>query len=808
MFFKPGIIMTNNELYRSKPKKNVFYRSYIADAVSAAIFASVIATPLMAATDTDDSEVITVTATKNAESIQDVPLAITALSGEFMDEVHLEDVKDLIAFTPGITGNSPDSFIDAVSIRGIRTQDFGVGGDPSAGFFKNDLYEGRNGSAVSTMFDMDRAEIVRGPQGFLFGRNSISGAVSVHTRKAEIDVQEGFIDLDFAEFNLFKVSGAFNVPVNDNFAMRFAGLYHTEDSFINNSFPDSAADVPGADKKALRWSTTYKKDDLTIYTMAEYEDRDGRGTSYRAVQQGDTWDVWESVFGAVDFPSDPYDVNQDNSEGIQDQAEATNLQLRIEKDVNFADLTISAGYKDHDYYYTEDYEGTPVHVSGYEQDQSGDYSQVEARLNFKTDGPLGWYLGASYYEENIDVTFNVISEEDAMCQYYGYAYYGVNYGCEELYNGYFGYYGSSAFYPSSNGLLEESNTVIGKFTGWAVYVNMDYKVSDTVDIEIGLRTTHDKKTMSNNVPTPESWLGPYWALGFSTDGPITDSKTWDNTSMRFLARWKPQDDMMFYASYTEGYKSGGFGTFNLDRNPAGEGPLGRTGLTQADGFPLNTFDPEIVDSFEVGYKDTWFDHTKVDINAFYYDYKDLQVVTFDDEGGGAAVVKNVGKATGNGVEGTIQSMMSENWNLLFVMSYLSTEATEIQSICQLADENGCEGQSLFWAPTWSGAIVLDGDYPLDNGDSITLSLETYWESNRGRGFENLPETNIEQNITTSMRIGYQPASNWYVEAYIDNVFDERTWAGINNNGGILPAHVWGPSKPRTIGIRMGMTWED
>ena len=129
-------------------------------------------------------EEVIVTATKREEGIMDVPLAITALSGDFIADTNLNDVKDLIAYTPGVSGNSQDSYIDAVSIRGVRTQDFGVGGDPSSAFFKNDLYEGRNGAAVTSLFDVERAEILRGPQGFLFGRNSIGGAFSVHTRKA------------------------------------------------------------------------------------------------------------------------------------------------------------------------------------------------------------------------------------------------------------------------------------------------------------------------------------------------------------------------------------------------------------------------------------------------------------------------------------------------------------------------------------------------------------------------------------------------------------------------------------------------
>ena len=170
----------------------------LARAVSLALASSLpvtLANPVQAA----EIEEIIVTATKRSESAQDVPLAITALSGDFTRRANINDVKDLVAFSPGVSGNSQDSFIDAISIRGVRTQDFGVGGDPSAAFFKNDLYEGRNGSAVTSIYDMERAEILRGPQGFLFGRNSIGGAFSVHTRKAEIGSNDAYVEVDIGE---------------------------------------------------------------------------------------------------------------------------------------------------------------------------------------------------------------------------------------------------------------------------------------------------------------------------------------------------------------------------------------------------------------------------------------------------------------------------------------------------------------------------------------------------------------------------------------------------------------------------------
>lgn len=782
-----------NSLFRKKP---------LTKAVSAAIMMSVICTPGWAAESDEDSKdtgnVVMVTATKSSESIQEVPLAITALTGEFINKVSLEDVKDLVSYTPGISGNSQDSFIDAISVRGIRTQDFGVGGDPSAAFFKNDLYEGRNGSAVSTLYDIDRAEILRGPQGFLFGRNSIGGAISVHTKKALLDDEEGYFELDFAENNAITANGAVNVPVSDNFAMRFAGYFSTEDGFVTNLA--TGQDLIEHEKKALRWSTTYKNDKLTVNTMLEYEDRDLSGSVYRAIDTGDVWDAFDAAFGGVQLRGGPEDIDSDQSSGEGDQSEILTFGVNIEYDLGFASLTSNTGFKDHDYYYSEDYDGTPLQINTYQQDQTGDYAQQEFRLNSNDDGPLSWYAGASYYKENIDTNFAFIATEDAMCQYYGYYYNsGMTFsGCQDLYN----YYGSS-FTPSADGLLRETNRIVGEYSGWATYVNIDYAFTDEFNVEFGVRHTSDNKKMSNFVPTPDSELGPYWAYGFSTAEPINGNETWTDTTYRALARWQPTEDMMLFAGFTQGFKSGGFGSFNLDNNAGGDPAIGNTELTNADGFPVNVFNPETVDSIEFGYKDTWFEFANVDITLFNYEYQDLQVVVAE---GGASVVKNVGVVDAWGVEGSITAPLSDTINLYLAIGYLDSEATELQSICGLADVNGCEGSSLFWAPDMTGALVLDGEFPLEGGASLTASFEVFWETERGGGFENLSQTKIDAFQEMAFRVGYL-TDTWSVEAYVENLTDEFTWDGQNNGTGILPDQFFGPKKPRTFGVRWKTSWE-
>ena len=778
-------------------------------AVSVAVSTAVMATTVSAPAWSQQIEEVIVTATKREESVQDVPLAITALSGTFVEKVNLNDVKDLISFTPGITGNSQDSFIDAVSIRGVRTQDFGVGGDPSAAIFKNDLYEGRNGSAVTSLYDIERSEVLRGPQGFLFGRNSIGGAISVHTRDADIDGgRSGYVDLDVGESGHFVFEGAVNIPVSDSFAMRLAGYHSQEDGFVRNFA--TGTDLIEHDKQGLRWSTAWENERLTLNTQVEYETREQSGSVYRAIMEGDYWDNLLSLYGdEIVLQGGERDADSDQSYGDNDDADILTLGVRLDYDFESLTFTSITGFKDHDFFYTEDYDGTPLNINNYHQDQKGEYVQQEFRLVSRDEGPLSWYAGASFYKEDIDTLFVNSGAEDYFCNYYGNYYYPGNgfTDCQSYWEYIYpaSYYPGYTWYPSSDGNLTEPGRVIGEYTGWAAYVDLSYAFSDTFDVSLGVRYTNDKKDFSLNVPEPESLLGGYWAYIFTTDGPIRTSKTWSDTTMRLVGRWHLADSGMVYASYTEGYKSGGFGSFSLV-DADGERVTGVYGASQADGYRSRAFEPESVDSWEIGYKGRIFnDTTDFAVTGFFYDYTDLQISFYDTESG-ANTVENVGEVDGKGIEASITAQFNDNWDLYLGVSWLDTEATGVQQVCDGDTPDDCEGSSLFWAPDFAGAAVLSGDFPLDRG-SVNASLEAFWESERGGGWGAYPETMIDSYVEMALRVEYASDGNWSVGGYVENLTDEFTYDGLNNNGGILPSHFFGHRRPRTAGIRFRYGWD-
>ena len=750
-----------------------------------------------------DDEVI-VTATKRATSIQDVPLAITALSGDFVSDANLNDVKDLITYSPGVTGNSQDSFIDAVAIRGIRTQDFGVGGDPSVGFFKNGLYQGRNGAVVSTLYDIERGEVLRGPQNFLFGRNAISGAISTHTKRPIFQEQaSGFVDFEYGSRDRFDTRGAINLPLSDTFAARIAGFYSREDGFVENIF--DGEDLGGFDKVGFRGSVDYKGNGpLSVEVTVEYEDREQEGSIYRATGLDENFETLESLFGEIELPDDPREVNQDLGLGSFDIAEVYDIGIKVDYDLGFATLTSQTGYKNHEYNYREDFDGTPLNINNFGLDQEGDYFEQEVRLVSQGDGPLSWYVGASYYNENLDALFTAQGDEELFCAYYYNLYYGNGDTFPNCLTDYY-YYEASP-----QGLLEQG-VVRGDYDGYAAYVDVSYAINDQLDVSAGLRYSRDDKRFSNNILAVESDLGPFFTYSVTSEGPLVDEGDWDAFTPRFNIRYRPNEDNTFFASATRGFKSGGFGTFGFSPTEGSPAIEFADVLTQATAVP-DDFDPEKLWSYEVGYKGQFLDSAlKVDLNAYYYDYEDLQLLVFQDGGG---LIFNLGEVEGYGAEGQITARFSENFDGFVSLGYNSNEISNAGPACGFndPDEVGtpdfvdlCDGNDL-GAPDWSGAAVFNAHTDIWGGE-IFGSAEVFFESTKGGGIENLAASEVDSFADVTLRAGYR-GDDWSVTGYIENLTDEVYFDQGNNNGGILPAHLFGPSKPRTYGIRFSKSFNE
>jgi len=811
-------------------------RTLLAQAVSTALIAGVASGPLVA--QELALEEIVVTATKRAESVMDVPLAITVLSGEAIREVNLNDIKDLIHLTPGIAGNSKDSFLDFVNVRGIRTIDFGNGGDPSVSLYKNGLYQGRTGSGVSSLFDIERAEVLRGPQGFLFGRNSVSGAFNVITAKPDLNETEGYADLDVGERGVLVFEGAVNVPMSDTFAVRMAGYYSEEDGYVPNLA--GGPDLIEHEKQAFRLTGRYQTDKLTTDIMFEYENRDQTGTVYRQTGLGFAFTEHQTrINGGVPITVSPDGlvVNNDNSLRPLDEAEIFSVGLFIDYDMEWATFSSLTGFKDHDYAYVEDFDGSPLELFNYGQDQEGDYFEQEFLLTSNADGPLSWYAGVSYYQEDIDTTFLGQGDEDAYCvgywayyyntsatscqdvfDYYNYldTYYGTTYNCDYILDYYFG---SCNWTPSTNGQINDRNRIIGDYRGYSAYLDLSYQFNDAFDVSVGVRYSYDEKEFSQEVlPDPGgSLLAFKMQTGFSTpNGPIIDKKDWDEVTWRVVANWRPDDDNLFFGSITTGYKPGGFGSFNVEprtaTDPACELPFGLCVADPATERP-GDFGPETVTSYELGYKGTAFGgRTQISANVFFYDYEDLQAIFGE---GLRVIVDNVGQVDGTGVEVEVNTVFNDNLSLQVGASWLDTEAKNVQAFCGngeilTGDINACEGNSLPWAPEYTAFAVLRTNFPAGNGEVFGNIVWSWEDDFRGDWPD---ESVIFQRIAalnqTDVVVGYRQ-DNWRISGYVENVFDGVWYDGNYSDDQdafvIFSQHTFGPARPRTAGVRFSYSF--
>ncbi|WP_339860487.1 TonB-dependent receptor [Paremcibacter congregatus] len=726
---------------------------------------------------------IIVSAQKRDQSIQDVPIAISAYDANFIEKTKLDDVKDMIDFTPGFAGKTKDSFVDAISIRGIVTNSFGAAVDPSVGIFKDGVYQGRTGSAITSFFDVERTEALRGPQGFLFGRNASSGAVSIMTKKPDPEKSDGYVHAGLGERNHIELDGAVNIPLNDQWAVRVAGYYLTEDGYVNNIFYPEDDDLQSQDKGAGRISLGYRGDRLDMTLIAEYENRKQSGSVYRALEDDETFDILGvSMRGARNEVDS--DLRDDKDDG-----NVYSFTALLDWDLNDMTLSSITGVRTYDYQYAEDFDGAPFRSNHYFQDQEGDYYSQEIRLVSSSENRLTWYAGVSAYQEEIKVSFSQVADEELMCAVYEET------TCEDAYG---------EFTANPNGLVE-NNDVEGTYKGWGAYVDVTYAATDKLELSVDLRYTYDKKDFGLSILPVESELGPYYAFGYTTNGFVRGSKSWDDFTPRFVARYAATDDLNLWASITRGYKSGGFGSFGLDI-PTGPGEdifevINDDG-TVPDGTKLTVFEPETLWSYEAGLKANMVDNrVQMAVNAYYYDFKNLQVSFFDEDLNNT-VVENVGQVDGYGVEATLRALPSEYIDMLIGAAY---SKTDIQGTGRICDD--CDGNRLTNNPEWTFTGVINGHYPVKAGE-IFSTLEFRYQSKVYGGFENEDRYSVEGYANFNLRTGYESDQGWNVSLYVENLFNQFHYDAVSAAELPIPGHNIGPARPRTFGIDVTMKFGD
>lgn len=727
-------------------------------------------------------EEVVVSAQFREQTLQEVPVAVSAFRGDMMKKAGIEDVRGLVDLTPGFNGKTEDSFIDALSIRGIVTNDFGIGGDPSVAIFQDGVWAGRNGGVQMSFYDMERAEVVKGPQSTLFGRNAIAGGISIITKKP-IEEFEGNISATIAEHDEYEFTGTVNIPLSDQWFFRGSTYFKDSGGYLDNLVDGD--EFGGAEASSTRLALRYAGDEVDAVFRVTYEDRDQDPSIY-----------WTGRNGIDD---DEVAIDLVDGDGM-DESEILVIQANIEWTLsdNYT-LTSITGFKSYDFDYLEDYDATPLFINNYGQSQEVSYWSQEFRLNFDFGGSITGFIGASYYEEDIDATFINAYNEDHLCiAVIDTDDVGGALGCDDPV---FEAYWEDDIDPAD--ILDskaETNINDLENKGWAVYGDVTWQVTDRLDLTVGGRYTLDKKDMAISVPDSGGALGNTFVFEWYTDGFVQDDDDWSKFTPRLAVNYELNDQVSLYANTAKGYKSGGYSTFGIEN----DGSQDFGGVLAPGSKPLG-FDPEESTSYEIGAKTTLLDGSmQLNIAYFRYDYEDLQLVVFES---GSQLVKNLGEAENQGIELDMHWTPGENWDVRAAMAWQDSEITE-----ELEPGDGSKGNELPMAPEFSGSVIATYNYPLESGNAYVTLQHVYQDSVFG-GHGNFETAKVDSWHETALRIGYESEKDWSVVLWVENLTDEvyfeRGWENADaddlNGFGLVNTLVW-PAKPRTVGVTFDMSF--
>ncbi|BFM14503.1 TonB-dependent receptor [Maricurvus nonylphenolicus] len=755
--------------------RNMLKKSALASAMALA------ASGQMVAAESFTLEEIVVTAQKRTESVQDVPISISAMSADFVGKVGAQSIDDLGIHTPGLETRVTQATQPRFYIRGITTNDFGIGSDPAVAVYVDGVYSGRSGASMTAFQDIERIEVLKGPQGTLFGKNAAAGAIHLISNKPSQDF-EGGVNITAGNHGKRKIEGMLNVPLSDTLALRVNAMDNHTDGYLDNTLTGSelADENNGGARAMLSWQAT---EDTDVLFQIDYANVDqSAAVDVSAMTHGDLYDedvaldtdpkeTLELWGGSITVESD-FDPLTFTSITAIKRFESSNL--RDEDGANFFTLPL-AGVVGFD---------VPVLFNTKNEEENTFFSQ-EFRLSSQNDESLRWTLGAMYSREH--------GKQNSIAEFSSEL---IN--LETLLAGSpLGLPGGAVFAELASGDLVSTSA--------AVYGDMTYSINEAFDLTLGLRYTRDEKDYELTVPGPTldgvslglpvGLVFPDVVNGFEQD------ETWNNVSSRVVLDYKFSEDAMLYLSYATGYKAGGFNSTQL----------------------ANPVDEESVTNIELGLKSTWMD-SRLRINAavYSYEYEDLQEYdTVDNNLGLPVLVIRNQDAEGNGFEMEVTWAATESLTLSANYNYLDTEITEYplffnegamedrkgKSLPGVADETFGVGAEYVLALADIGDLIFRADYNyVGERDGATPFVDPADPVNILIGAKAVEEEyldDLEDSYSNlSARVTLESAEgDWKVSLWGQNLTDEEYLidfdaGGVNTFTGIR-------NTPRAYGIDLG-----
>ncbi len=575
-------------------------------------------------------EEVLVTAEKRSESLQDLSQAVTALTSKDIDNKNVTSFVDLSAIAPGVTVAKNEGFKTIISIRGVGNEaNQNATANPSVSYHMDGIYIASPYALQTDFIDIERIEILRGPQGTLFGQNSTGGAINVISARPDFEAFSGKADFTVGTDSLIKARGTVNVPITDSLAMRTSVGLIQQDGYTQNVYNGPSVSDP---TKILKGEDLDDTDNLSVRTDWLYEPTEA--LSLRFIGQYFTGDSNGAGIKGIDDPTPgARKLSQDTQSSYELESEV--YGLIVEYDAGFATIKSLSSYQKDDITIVRDNDrhsfvtNPEIQISKFEPENNVQTTYTQ-EFNIISNEPLfdkiDWIVGVFYLDTDIEIT---IREE-------------LDVGRDGLLNGY-----ATTFpevFGGDRGFISDSNP---QRESLSIYGQTTYPLTEQVRLVTGLRYTEDevKSTVSNFFSPFPDFINP----------------TTEDVTGRVAVEWDSSDDSMVYVSYTRGLKPGGSNlTFS-------EGP---------DALVRSEFEDETIDAYEIGYKAEFMDSSvRTNVAAFYYDYTNLQFQASDYNEFGSGVA-NIPESEIYGMELELTALLGEKFSLDVKMAAMQSEVSK------------------------------------------------------------------------------------------------------------------------------------
>ncbi len=690
---------------------------------------------------------IIVTAQRRSQNLQEVSASVTAFDSASLEQQTVRSLTDLNSKVPNVVlapvGAYP--YASAFFIRGLGFADVESTFEPSVGVEMNGVYMARNSGALQDFFDVESVEILRGPQGTLYGRNTIGGVVSVRTKRPGDELgAEG--QVSFGDRGRVEVRAAVEAPLGDVFAIRASMLYKTYDGYNYNATTDEKV----GDNEVWSGRVTAvltPSDNLEATLIADFDRERGSGAAFRNASlpgnvyynfSPDTGTPNPVVPAGDSDPTDPYTIYSDTP--LFADLDTWGLAFSVDWTVGAAKLTAITGYREFKDRVQSDYDASALPFFMALRDQKHDQFSQELRIASDGDQRLDYVFGVFYMHQKYDIT-NTQS--------------GIIYG--------------GASVPQ---IASQSNDA------WAGFGQIDFHVSDAFTVTAGGRYSYEKKRFTNQ------------PLFYPASMTYEDS--WDNFSPKLGVSYQINSDVLAYFTWSEGFRSGGYNGRAASYTSAGPYKAETVSSVEA-GLKTEMFDRRV----------------RLNLAAFSSTYSDMQVGTqgLTSSGVYESIVTNAGKGKIDGVEAELQWVLGGGFAINASGAYLNARFEEnFTDLTSDGIDNPTDNSDLpfAFAPEWSGSAGLfyDADVGFGklNGSINAVYMDDIYTSG-GAANRTTDVQMRKSNVLVDGTVALEGDGGWRVGFWMKNIFDKEV---VNNTFGLGPLgflRIYSP--PRTFGIDLG-----